>query len=170
MVVQKKEIAMKVRLIASVALAFLVSGSLVATTRGLSSAVTGAPNPATTALTFTIPANSIFEVMGVIPVVSTVSGAPASMAASVNVGTSSIFTYCSEGLTATCNSDLWAAQWTIVSAPTGIQAVNAFQGSTIKLVNSGAQGDAITLRCQVGQMTGSCIFVSRVQPISDPLF
>jgi len=161
---------MKIRLLASVALALLVSGSLSATTRGLSSAVTGAPNPATTALTFSVPANSIFEVIGVIPVVSTVSGAPASMAASVNVGTSSIFTYCSEGLTATCNSDLWAAQWTIVSAPTGIQAVNAYQGSTVKLVNSGAQADSISLRCQVGQMTGSCIFVSRVQPISDPLF
>ncbi|MEP6770042.1 MAG: hypothetical protein ABJC61_15315 [Acidobacteriota bacterium] len=164
---------MRIRLLALLALVALAlpgSGSLSATTLGLSSAVTGASNPATTALAFSVPANSLFEVMGVIPVVSTVSGAPASMAASVNVGTSSNFTYCSEGLSAICSSDLWAAQWTIVSAPTGIQAVNAFQGSTVKLVNNSVQPGAITLRCQVGQMTGSCIFVSRVQPISDPLF
>lgn len=163
---------MRIRLLAllSIALALPASGFLSATTRGLSSAVTGAPNPATTAVTLTVPANSVFEVTGVIPVVSTVFGTPASMAASVNVGTSSIFTYCTLGLTATCNSDLWAAQWTIVSASTGIQAVNAYQGSTIKLVNTSVLGDSITLRCQVGQMTGSCIFVSRVQPIADPLF
>ena len=161
---------MKVRLMMLVALALLISGSVFGSTRGLSSAVTGAPNPATTAFTFNVPGNSIFELVGVIPVVSTVTGTPASMAATVNVGTASPFTYCVEGITSTCSSDLWAAQWTIVSAPTGIQAVNAYQGSTVKLVNNTPGNGPITFGCQVGQMTGSCIFVSRVQPISDPLF
>ncbi len=157
------------RLMFIAAFALLVSGPSVATTVGFSSAVTGASNPATTALVISVPNNFIFEVVGVIPVVSTVTGAPASMAASVNVGTSGGFNNCGGG-SPTCSNDMWAAQWTIVSAPTGIQAVNAYQGTSVKLVNKTGGDAGLSLRCQVGQMTGSCIFVMRVQPITDPLF
>ncbi len=157
------------RLMLIAAFALLVSGPVLATTFGYSSAVTGASNPATTALVIGVPTNFIFEVVSVIPVVSTVTGAPASMGAIVNVGTGGGFNTCGGG-SATCSNDMWAAQWTIVSAPTGIQALNAYQGTTIKLVNNSGAGAGLSLRCQVGQMTGSCIFVLRVQPITDPLF
>ncbi len=160
---------MKLRLIGLATLAILLSATASATTFALSSAVTGSPNPATTAVDFNISANRIFEVMGVIPVVSTVTGAPASMAASVYVGIGGTFNGCGTG-TPVCNSELWAAQWTIVSAPTGIQALNAYQGTSVRLVNTSGVTAAIQLRCQVGQMTGSCIFVTRQQLISEPLF
>lgn len=159
---------MKIRLMVLAGFALLVSGSASARTVGFSTAVTGATDPTTTGVVVSIPANFIFEVIGVIPVVNTVTGAPASMAANVNVGTFSAFNACGSG-TPTCSNDMWAAQWTIVSAPTGIQAVNAYQGTSVKLVNSGSATNVI-LRCQVGQMTGSCIFVMRAQPIADPLF
>ncbi|MCA1579843.1 MAG: hypothetical protein LC796_00335 [Acidobacteria bacterium] len=74
---------MKLRLIGLATLVILVSATASATTFALSSAVTGSPNPATTGVDFNIAANRIFEVMGVIPVVSTVTATPASMAASV---------------------------------------------------------------------------------------
>ena len=105
-----------------------------------------------------------------IPVVSTVTGSPASMAASVNVGTTGAFNTCGAIDSPSCSNNMWAAQWTIVSAPTGIQAVNSYQGTSIKLVNNSGGGIPIYLRCQVGQMTGSCIFVSRFQLTTDPRF
>ncbi|MEO8189063.1 MAG: hypothetical protein ABI682_01870 [Acidobacteriota bacterium] len=159
---------MKLRLILA-ALVLLLSRPVYATTFALSSAVTGSTNPASTAIDFFISPNHVFEVMGVIPVVSTVTGAPASMAASVNVGTGGVFNSCGSG-TPVCNSDLWAAQWTVVSAPTGVQAVNAYQGATVRLVNTSGNSAPVTFRCQVGQMTGSCIFVIRVQAFTEPLF
>ncbi len=150
------------------ALAFLTSGPVLAITLGGSTAVTGAANPVTTSVPAFILANSVFEVVGVIPVVSTVTGAPASMAASVYVGASN-FSFCANPGPG-CSNDMWAAQWTIISAPSGIQAVNAYQGTSVRLVNSTASSRTVDLRCQVGQMTGSCIFVFREQPIADPLF
>ncbi|MEO8191780.1 MAG: hypothetical protein ABI682_15710 [Acidobacteriota bacterium] len=160
---------MKMRSGALAASLFLVSGIGFAATQALSTAVTGAPNPATTGVGYGVGPNTILEVIGVIPVVSTVTGTPASMAANVNVGTSGLFNLCGTG-SPTCSNDVWAAQWTIVSAPTGIQAVNAYQGTSVKLVNNTASGAAVSLRCQVGLMTGSCIFVTRVMATSDPLF
>ncbi len=70
----------------------------------LSIAVTGATNPATTGVTLPIPNNVIVEVVGVVPVVSTVTGAPASMAANVNVGTSGGFHQCGPGISS-CSDD-----------------------------------------------------------------
>ncbi|MEP6768391.1 MAG: hypothetical protein ABJC61_06955 [Acidobacteriota bacterium] len=103
-----------------------------------------------------------------IPVVSTVTGAPASMAANVNV-TGSPFSICGASFPS-CNNDIWAAQWTIVSTPSGVQAVSAYQGGTVKIVNNSGSSAIVALGCQVGQMTGSCIFTVRVMPIADPLF
>lgn len=159
---------MKMRL-AFAACLLLVYGTAFGATVALSTPVTGATNPATTGVTYGVLPNTIVEVIGVVPVVSTVTGAPASMAASVTVGTSGPFNLCGTG-TGTCSNDVWAAQWTIVSAPTGIQAVNAYQGTSIKLVNNTAGGTSVSLRCQVGLMTGSCIFVTRLFPTTDPLF
>ena len=160
---------MKVRFGSLAASLLLVSGTGFAATVGLSTAVTGATNPATTAVSYGVLPNQILEIIGVVPVVSTVTGNPASMAASVTLAASGPFNLCGAGF-GTCSNDLWAAQWTIVSAPTGIQAVNAYQGTSIKLVNNTAGGTSVTLRCQVGLMTGSCIFVSRLFATTDPLF
>ncbi len=160
---------MKMRSGALAASLLLLSGTGFAATVALSTPVTGATNPATTAVGYGVLGNTILEVIGVVPVVSTVTGTPASMAASVNVGTSGPFNLCGAG-SGLCSNDVWAAQWTIVSAPTGIQAVNAYQGTSIKLINNTASGTSVSLRCQVGQMTGSCIFVTRLLATSDPLF
>ncbi|MCA1582564.1 MAG: hypothetical protein LC796_14470 [Acidobacteria bacterium] len=160
---------MKLRSLAFAVSALLVSGSAFANTGVLSIAVTGATTPATTGVNLPIPNNVIVEVVGVVPVVSTVTGAPASMAANVNVGTSGGFNQCGAG-TPSCSNDAWVAQWTIVSAPTGIQAVNAYQGTSLKLANLTGASATINFRCQVGQMTGSCIFTLRAFLTTDPLF
>lgn len=160
---------MRVRPGVLLAAVLLVSTKTLASTEGASTAVTGSPTPVATAVSYGVASNKILEVMGIVPVVSTVTGTPASMAASVTVLTSGPFNLCGSGST-TCSNDLWAAQWTIVSAPTGIQALNAYQGSTIRLANNSASGTSVSLRCQVGNMTGSCIFVTRLLPIADPLF
>ncbi|MEP6768389.1 MAG: hypothetical protein ABJC61_06945 [Acidobacteriota bacterium] len=75
---------------------------------------------------------------------STVTGAPASMAASVNVA-GSPFSLCGTG-SSNCNNEVWAAQWTIVSAPSGIHAVNAYQGSSVKIVNHSGSSAIVALR------------------------
>ncbi|MDQ2870260.1 MAG: hypothetical protein M3S32_05920 [Acidobacteriota bacterium] len=160
---------MKLRPGSLAACLLLVSGTGLGATVASSTPVTGATNPATTAVPYGVLPNTILEIIGVVPVVSTVTGNPASIGASVNVGTSGPFNLCGAG-SGTCSNDVWAAQWTIVSAPTGIQAVNAYQGTSIKLVNNTAGGTFVTLRCQVGLMTGSCIFVARFFPTTDPLF
>ncbi|MEO8192171.1 MAG: hypothetical protein ABI682_17705 [Acidobacteriota bacterium] len=114
-------------------------------------------------------AQSIVEVVGLVPVVNTVTGAPASMAANVNVGISLGFNQCGGG-TPSCSNDAWVAQWTVVSAPTGIQAVNAYQGTSLKMANTTGGNAFFSFRCQVAQMTGSCIFVLRTLNTTDPLF
>ena len=158
---------MKIRRGVFTGLALLFSSSLFASTGLPVLGVTGAPirRPEVSSADC-LPSSS--RVIGVIPVVSTVTGAAASMAASVNVA-GSPFTLCGAG-SPSCNNDIWAAQWTIVAAPSGIQAVNAYQGSTVKIVNNSGSLASVGLRCQVGQMTGSCIFTIRLMPIADPLF
>ncbi|MCA1582831.1 MAG: hypothetical protein LC796_15870 [Acidobacteria bacterium] len=142
-----------------------------AATQGGSVIVTGAPNPATTELSgFSVPANLGLEIVGVVPVVATVVGAPASMAANVFMPSGSAFNYCGTGTPTTCENSVWIAQWTIVSTPSGIQAVNSFQGGTLKLVNNSAGSATVNFRCQVGQMTGSCIFAHRFIRTVDPVF
>ncbi|MCA1579892.1 MAG: hypothetical protein LC796_00590 [Acidobacteria bacterium] len=149
-----------------VLLALLVSSTTLASTGVISVTITGTTTPPPNPLTLSFFNNTTLEVMAALPVVSTVTGSPASIAASLNMGTT-LFNTC--GSTA-CSGDLWAGQWTIVSAPTGIQAVAAYQGSSIRLVNNSGSSVNLTLRCQVGNMTGSCIFLIRITPISDPLF
>lgn len=106
--------------------------------------------------------------IGIIPVVSSGEGS-----SRINGGQrerrGSPFSICGSGVPS-CNNDIRAAQWTIVSAPSGIQAVNAYQGSTIRIVNNSGTANSVALRCQVAQMTGSCIFTIRLMPIADPLF
>ena len=151
------------------AAALLASTASLASTEALSTAVTGSASPVSTAVGYGVGNNRVFELIGVVPVVSTVTGNPASMAASVTVNVAP-FNLCGSG-SVTCNNDVWAAQWTIVSAPTGIQAVNAYQGSgTIRLINNSGAGSSVSLRCQVGNMTGARIFVTRMIPLADPLF
>lgn len=140
-----------------------------AATTGFTSTVTGSASPALTQVNVGIPTNILVEVVGIVPVVSTVSGTPASMAAAVNVpgGT---FNQCGGTSTPGCGNDLWVGQWTITSDSGGIRAVNAYQGGTLKLSNNSGVTAVINLRCQTGLMTGSCIFVLRLLPIGDPLF
>jgi len=159
---------MKFRLSLAVLFALVLSSMALATTKGAASAITGAADPATTELGVSVSQNQILEIVAVLPVVSTVTGTPASMAASVDVqGTA--FALCLVSLPS-CNGEMWAGQWTIVSTPAGLQAVNAYQGTSIKLVNTSASVVTVRLHCRVGQMTGSCIFVLREQFTSDPLF
>lgn len=160
---------MKLRLSLAVLFALVAFSPALATTKGAASAITGAVNPATTELGIFVSPNQIFEIIAVLPVVSTVTGTPASMAASVNIqGTP--FALCGSNSGPECNGEMWAGQWTIVSSPAGIQAVSAYQGTSIRLVNTSPSLINVLLHCRVGLMTGSCIFVFREQLTSDPLF
>ncbi|MDQ2869179.1 MAG: hypothetical protein M3S32_00450 [Acidobacteriota bacterium] len=151
--------------------ALFASTAALAETEGLSTGVTGSATPASTAVGYGVSGNKIFELIGVVPVVATVTGTPASMAASVTLPSTGPLSFCGGLGSTTCSNDLWAAQWTIVSAPTGIQAIAAYQGSApIRLVNNTGQIASLSLRCRVGNMTGSCIFVTRLIVLTDPLF
>ena len=156
---------MKLRVLSAAVSALFVTGLALATTIGFSIPVTGAANSATTAFADGMATNFLLEVVGVIPVVSTVTGNPASMAASVNVGTG-LYGCSFTG----CSPEMWVGQWNIISTASGIQAVSSYQGSTVRLINTSGAPMFFSYRCQVGQMTGSCFFVIRKQPVSDPLF
>jgi hypothetical protein len=156
-------------LFAASGLTLFAAASSLASTIAVSSAVTGASDPSTTQLNYGIPNNQAFEVVGVIPVISTVASNPASMAANVFVPNAP-FNLCGAVGTPTCSNDMWVAQWTIQSDSAGVRAINAFQGGTLRLVNNSGSGSSVKLRCQVGQMTGSCIFVTRFLLLTDPLF
>ena len=155
-------------LLAVAGLTLLAASTSLASTIALSTAVTGASDASTTQITYIISTNFAFEVVGVIPVISSVASNPASMAANINVPNAP-FNICGAG-TPTCSNDLWVAQWTIQSDSAGVRAINAFQGGTLRLVNNSGSGSSVNLRCQVGQMTGSCIFVARFIQLTDPLF
>lgn len=99
---------MKMRLAVLVGLALLASGRVSASTVGHSAAVTGAPNPAASELIYAVFSNRMFEIVGIIPVVSTVTGSAASMAASINVGAAGPFNICGAG-SPSCNNDIEAA-------------------------------------------------------------
>ncbi len=86
-----------------------------AATTGFTSTVTGSASPASTQVPVGVPTNLLIEVVGIVPMVSTVSGTPASSkAAAVNVpgGT---FNQCGATGTPACGNDLWVGQWTITS-------------------------------------------------------
>jgi hypothetical protein len=151
-------------------LALFAGASSLASTVALSSAVTGSASPATTEVTFPLQVNAAMEVIGVVPVINSVSGNPASMAANVNVGTTAPFTACGASPTPTCSNDVWVAQWTIQSDSAGVRAVNAFQGGTLRLINNSGSPANFHLRCQVGLMTGACIFSVRAFFLTDPVF
>ncbi len=68
----------------AVLFALVFSSMTLATTKGAASAITGAVNPATTELGLFVSQVQILEIVAVLPVVSTVTGTPASIAASVN--------------------------------------------------------------------------------------
>lgn len=125
-----------------------------------SDAVTGSANPGTaTQVTYTIPANWSFIVVGVLPVVASVASNPASMAAAVDIAGAF-----------TGNGQIYVGQWTILSTASGIQTSPAYQAiSPLNLLN-GAASVQVRLRCSVGNMTGSCIFITRMTPSGDPLF
>ena len=123
-------------------------------------AVTGSASPGnTTQVQYFMGANSHFIVLGVLPVVASVAANPASMNAAVNITSSP---YLGSG-------DIYAAQWTIVAGATGVQVNPAFQANSPFNFFSANSG-SVNLRCSVGNMSGSCIFVTRIIISGDPVF
>jgi hypothetical protein len=109
-------------------------------------------------VTYSIPGNWHFIVIAVLPVVSSVIGNPASMNAAVNAGTP----YQGGG-------DIYAAQWTVTADANGVAVNPAFQALSPFYFFSATSG-SVKLRCSVGNMGGSCIFVTRMIPAGDPVF
>jgi hypothetical protein len=121
-------------------------------------AVTGSASPGdTTQVSYSIPSNWHFTVVAVLPVVASVSANPASMNAAVQTNAPwNVY-------------DNYVAQWTIVAGASGVQVSPAFQLLSPLYLFSATAG-SVKLRCSVGNMAGSCIFVTRMIPSGDPVF
>jgi hypothetical protein len=150
--------------------AAIIAGLLAATSLSASAntyvysvVVTGSASPGdTTQVSYAIPANWQFVVVAVLPVVASVAANPASMNAAVDIGTP----YGGGGVS---YGQMYAAQWTVISANTGVQVSPAYQALSPFYLFATTDG-SVRLRCSVGNMSGSCIFVTRIIPSGDPVF
>ena len=147
-------------IVAAILAAFSFSAH--ATTFVEGDAVTGSASPGSaTQVSYNILNNWTFVVVGVLPVVASVSGNPASIVAAVDAS----------GTAFSGVGQIYVGQWTVVSTSAGIQASPAYQAiSPLNLVNNSGSAIAVRLRCSVGNMTGSCIFMTRMTPSTDPVF
>jgi len=146
----------------AVIVAALLAGNCmpaVATTFQQSVVVTGSAGPGdTTQVTYNIPANWHFIVVAVLPVVASILGNPASMNAAVDLASPW-----------SAGQQMYAAQWTITADANGVAVNPAYQALSPFYLFSASSGQ-VHLRCSVGNMTGSCIYVTRMIPSGDPVF
>jgi hypothetical protein len=118
-------------------------------------------------VTVTLAANTIFVLVGWVPVVTSVTNPVGNIYAYVNG-----FGFPFAAITgATQDADAVVGQFTVDATSGGLELVPAFQrNADFVLTNNGATTRQIILGCQANQVGGACLFNIRTVPTADPAF